>query len=77
MLDVSPTPMLFKLEHPNRPGTETHWNVLHGLESINVILQSLTLNHKIFTAIDLESAFFTIPLNPEHQQYFTFTYRGQ
>ncbi|XP_029298122.1 uncharacterized protein LOC115015101 [Cottoperca gobio] len=67
------------------------WRMVHDLRRINsatvsqhipvpdpyVALQNLNPEHKYFTVIDLANAFFCLPLDPEVQDLFAFTYRGQ
>ena len=40
-------------------------------------LQNLNPSHKFFTVIDLANAFFCLPLDPDSQAMFAFTYQGQ
>ncbi|XP_034440955.1 alpha-actinin-1 [Hippoglossus hippoglossus] len=40
-------------------------------------LQNLNPSHQFFTVIDLANAFFCLPLDPDSQAMFAFTYQGQ
>ncbi|XP_038577860.1 uncharacterized protein LOC119905168 [Micropterus salmoides] len=67
------------------------WRMVHDLRQINqatttanipvpdpyVALQNLNPTHTHFSVIDLANAFFCLPLAPEVQDIFAFTYKGQ
>ncbi|XP_039670590.1 uncharacterized protein LOC120567688 [Perca fluviatilis] len=74
-----------------KPGTEGKYRMVHDLRAINAVvatpplevpnphacLSSLSPTHSHFTVIDLANAFFCLPLAPELQDIFAFTFRGQ
>ena len=67
------------------------WRMVHDLRAINdatestgcpvpdpyLALQNLNPSHKFFTVIDLANAFFCLPLDPDSQAMFAFTYQRQ
>ena len=67
------------------------WRMVHDLRRINqatttlklpvpdpyVALRALDPSQKFFTVIDLANAFFCLPLAPQCQEWFAFTYRGK
>ena len=79
------TPIL-PIPKPNRPN---EWRFVQDLQAINnivvptapivpdtnSILASLPADSKYYTVVDLSSAFFSIPLHPESQPLFAFTYQ--
>ncbi|XP_053192727.1 uncharacterized protein LOC128376898 [Scomber japonicus] len=81
------TPIL-PIPKPNRPD---EWRFVQDLQAINnivvptapivpdtnSILASLPSNSTHYTVIDLCSAFFSIPLHPDSQYLFTFTFKGK
>lgn len=81
------TPIL-PLPKPNRPD---EWRFVQDLQAINdivvptapivadtnSILASLPSNSTHYTVIDLCSAFFSIPLHPDSQYLFAFTFKGK
>ncbi|XP_053183950.1 uncharacterized protein LOC128367259 [Scomber japonicus] len=81
------TPIL-PIPKPNRPD---EWRFVQDLQAINnivvptapivpdtnSILASLPSNSTHYTVIDLCSAFFSIPLHPDSQYLFAFTFKGK
>ncbi|XP_053170461.1 uncharacterized protein LOC128354223 [Scomber japonicus] len=81
------TPIL-PIPKPNRPA---EWRFVQDLQAINnivvptapivpdtnSILASLPSNSTHYTVIDLCSAFFSIPLHPDSQYLFAFTFKGK
>ena len=74
-----------------KPGRPDEWRFVQDLQAINnivvpmtppvpdtnYILASLPANLTHYTVIDLCSAFFSIPLHPDSQYLFTFTFKGR
>lgn len=67
------------------------WQMIQDLRSVNeavqtrapnvpdphTLLNSLKPTNKYFTVIDLRNTFFSIPIHPDPQIWFTFTHKGQ
>ncbi|XP_058241498.1 uncharacterized protein LOC131350523 [Hemibagrus wyckioides] len=76
---------------PVRKPNSDKWRLVHDLRAINhiveaeapivpdphTLLSNIPGNTKWYTVIDLCSAFFSIPLHPDSQHLFAFTYNGQ
>ncbi|CAB1350840.1 unnamed protein product [Coregonus sp. 'balchen'] len=76
---------------PVKKGDTGKWRMVQDFRPINEVtvpdvrpvpdpylaLQNISPTHDWFTVIDLANAFFCIPLHPESQPLFAFTYRGQ
>ncbi|XP_014823266.1 PREDICTED: uncharacterized protein LOC106903790 isoform X2 [Poecilia mexicana] len=76
---------------PVQKANKKDWRMIQDLRSVNeavqtrapnvpdphTLLNSLKPSNKFFTVIDLSNAFFSVPIHPDSQFWFAFTYRGQ
>ncbi|XP_067824723.1 uncharacterized protein [Heptranchias perlo] len=74
-----------------KPGKPDQYRLVQDLQSINAIVQPLhalvpnpahilaqvPATAKVFAVVDLQHAFFALPLDPSSQYLFAFTYKGQ
>ncbi|XP_067836222.1 uncharacterized protein, partial [Heptranchias perlo] len=74
-----------------KPGKPNQYRLVQDLRSINAIVQPLhalvpnpahilaqvPATAKVFAVVDLQHAFFALPLDPSSQYLFAFTYKGQ
>lgn len=84
------TPIFPVPKKGNSDGTRNSWRMVQDLRALNkvvkshfpvvpnpaTILMQIPADTKYFTVIDLCSAFFSVPISPESQYLFAFTYRG-
>lgn len=67
------------------------WRMVQDLQAVNqavvprapvvpdphTLLNDLSPDSKVFSVIDISNAFFSIPIHPDHQFWFAFTYKGK
>ena len=75
----------------SKEGTSTDWRMVMDLQGVNnsviprtscvpdphTLLNQLKSENAYFTVIDLANAFFSIPIHPDSQGWFGFTFLGQ
>nr|XP_049612462.1 uncharacterized protein LOC125989971 [Syngnathus scovelli] len=76
---------------PVQKADKINWRMIQDLRAVNdavqtrapnvpdphTLLNTLKPNQKYFTVIDLSNAFFSVPIHPDSQFWFAFTFEGQ
>ena len=78
---------IFPIKKPNRD----EYRMIHDLRAVNAIMKPLAAcvanpitvlaplkpQHQWYTVLDLSNAFFSVPVHPDSQHLFAFTYEGR